>query len=85
MPAHFEATGGIIRYSKRPDWRYGEPFDFALFVVPTGAGTVLLKGLAGKVPIAARRDIEAVLRAEGWKRAKWDRIKDGRVRSVTVE
>lgn len=85
MPAHFEPTGGIIRYSHRPDWHYGEPFDFALFVVPIDGETVLLKGLAGQVPIAARRDIEAVLRKEGWQRAKWDRIKDGNVRSVTVE
>ena len=83
MPAHLEITGGIIRFSHRPDWQYGEPFEFAIYVDPVDAETVALKGFQGVPPIRLIHELKALLRSYGWKTVMWERYRNGKRCSVS--
>jgi hypothetical protein len=83
MPAHLEITGGIIRFSHRLDWRYGEPYDFAIVVDPVDAETVVLKGFAGVPSKHSLHGIKALLRRYGWRTVQWERYRDGKAYLVS--
>jgi hypothetical protein len=73
MPAHFEITSGILRYSRDPEWAIGEPYDFVVTVDPDG-DVATLKGHSGLVPTRAEsEEIAACLKRAGFKRVRWER------------
>ena len=84
MPAHLEVTGGIIRFSGRSDWTYGEPYDFAFYVHPVDSETVILKAFAGKIDWRVFHELKDILRGQGWKTVKWERHHGGKVSVVSL-
>ncbi len=75
MKAIFETTGGIIRFFN-DDAEFGDPFEFAVFVVGDES-TAVLKGLKAEsdIPLSVFASMRKCLRERGFTEVVWHRWK----------
>lgn len=63
---------------------WGDPYEFVCIVEAKGE-TAYVTALAGKIPQGFLGEITERLMALGFKRARWERIKSGKIKKVDME
>lgn len=86
MKAFAQPLAGIIRVGPDTD-QYGKPWDYAVTYSSGDNDTCILLALKGdgNFTTAHRRAIFDCAHALGFRRVRWDRLKDERKRAVNAE